>query len=104
MDKKYITFIEGRHSPELREELPEIIRVNRKDGTIIGLYSVDGYYQTQNEIIPVRLKREYDVKTERDALKMANKDGLVQGIMIEQYISELEPCALSKINFSKINL
>ncbi|MEK6830076.1 MAG: hypothetical protein AABY15_08225 [Nanoarchaeota archaeon] len=72
-----------------------IMTPRRTDGTTAGMHSVDGYYVVKGQII--RQIREYDVKTMEEANERAKADGLGRGIMIEQYLSEWQPCVLDHI-------
>lgn len=92
--KKLMGYEEGWRSefPESLVGVP-IIRAIREDGTTVGIRAVDGYYQLEKGV-KVRQIREYDVNTDEEAVRRAKTDGLVQGIMVEQYMSELEPCVL----------
>ena len=75
-----------------------LIKANRKNGTIMGLKAVDGYYLVNGVI--VRQIREYDVKSEDEAIERARADGLSRGIMVETYLSE--PQSFVPFKFSNI--
>ena len=48
--------------------------------------AIEGDYLIDEKI--VRQIREYDVKTEKEAVEKAKADGLIRGIMLETYLSE----------------
>jgi hypothetical protein len=88
-----------------RKELPEdlrgvreIICNPRKDKTTAGMHAVDGYYHLSDNEATIRQIRVYDVKTAEEAVKKAKEEGLVQGIMVECYLSEPQPCMLGRNN------
>lgn len=78
--------------PEISVGAIPIIKANREDGTTIGIRAVEGYYQVKEGEMPVRQIREYDVKTDEDAVQRARKDGLVRVIIVETCMTELQPC------------
>ena len=100
-------FEEGIHPFWMRAEIPEVlfqipyIRLKGEKAGKPGVYIIDGYYFVQKGKLPVRQMREYDVNSMEKADKMAKKDGLSQGIMIECILTESQPCVLGSesINF-----
>ena len=80
--------------PEISVGAIPLIRANREDRTTVGIHAVDGYYVIRGGDIPIRQIREYDVKTDEEAVQRAREDGLVRAIMVETYLSEPVLCSL----------
>lgn len=98
MSKKPERFIEGIRPLEVRGYLPkdltEASYVPLKRKSKIGIISIDGYYSIKGST-PIRQIREYDpprnldpLRRDQEAVRLARKDGLVQGIWIETIMSE----------------
>ena len=100
--------LDGR-DPKLREEFPEcLIGVKeticdpRPDGTTRGMHAVDGYYRISDNEASIREIKIYDVKTAEEAHERAKKDGLIKGIMIEFFFSEIQPGVLKSLNLQDL--
>ena len=92
MKNKFMGYGEGFGKvPEISVGAIPIIKANREDGTTVGIRAVDGYYHVKEEETPVRQIREYDVKTDEEAVEGARGDGLVRAIMVEAYMTEFQP-------------
>ena len=57
----------------------------RTDGTISGMYGIEGHYRVGENEPSERQINVYDVRCDDEALKRAKRDGLIQAVMVEVY-------------------
>jgi len=60
------------------------------------LYSIDGFYKIKNNKSNLRMIKEYRANEDKEAIKKAEKEGLIKGILLEQIIGESIECTLAK--------
>ena len=60
------------------------------------LYSIDGFYKIKNNKSNLRMIKEYRANEDKEAIKKAEKEGLIKGILLEQIIGESIECTWTK--------